>query len=129
MNSRKDHAILLVDHGSVRDEANAMLSEVAGLVATLAPDYHVEAAHMEIAAPSIEDGVDACVDAGAREIVVCPYMLAPGRHSTTDIPRLVEEAVRKHNGVKARVTEPLGLDRRLAEVVLSRVKEVEQSKE
>ena len=116
-------AILIVEHGSKREEANAMLQHVAELVAQSAPNDHVESAHMELAEPSIEQGFDSCVAAGATEVVVHPYMLAPGRHATSDIPRLVEEAASRHPGVAFRVTAPLGVDRRLAELIMTRVEE------
>ena len=121
--SRPAKAILLVDHGSVRAEANDMLRDVARLVAALDPSYHVEIAHMELAEPTIAQGIDACVAAGARQVIVHPYMLAPGRHATADIPRLVDEAARRHEGLRVIVTPPLGIDERLAEVVLHRVRE------
>jgi sirohydrochlorin ferrochelatase len=121
--SRK--AILLVDHGSVIEEANRMLEGVADLVRTKGAGYHVEHAHMELAEPTIADGFRACVDAGARDVTVHPYMLSPGRHSTGDIPRMVAEAARAHPGVTWRVTEPLGLHELIALVVLERVRQAE----
>ena len=114
-------AILLVDHGSVKAEANELLEEIVRLVERIAPDYHVEAAHMELAPPDIADAVAACVKAGSTDITVMPYMLAPGRHSTDDIPRMALEAAERHEGVRVRVSEPLGADSRLAEVILARV--------
>lgn len=116
-------AILLVDHGSVRAAANATLEEIAKLLATAAPDIHIEIAHMELARPTVAEGLDACVAAGATDVTVCPYMLAPGRHSTDDIPRLAQEAARRHRGLRLRVSEPLGVEPRLADVVLRRVRE------
>ncbi len=83
------------------------------------PAIVVEAAHMELARPSIEDGLQACVAAGAREIVVHPYLLAPGRHASEDLPRRVGE-VAARLGVPVRVTDPLGVHPLLAEVVLER---------
>jgi len=121
----KKKAILLVDHGSRLPEANALVEEVAALVAREAPQHHVEHAHMELAEPSIAQGVDACVAAGATDITVHPYMLGPGRHSSQDIPRLAEEAARRHPGVTFRVTAPLGLHALLAKVVVERVREAE----
>ena len=114
-------AILLVDHGSVKAEANELLEEIVRLVERIAPDYHVEAAHMELAPPDIADAVAACVKAGSTDITVMPYMLAPGRHSTDDIPRMALEAAERHEGVRVRGSEPLGADSRLAEVILARV--------
>lgn len=122
-------AILLVDHGSVKAEANALLEEIARLVAEIAPGYHVEAAHMELAPPDIAAGVEACVEAGATDITVMPYMLAPGRHSTGDIPRMALDAAQKYEGIQIRVSAPLGSDSRLAEVILERVEEAREGSE
>ena len=118
-------AILIVDHGSVIELANRMLEDVAELVRAKAPGYHVEHAHMELAVPTLAEGFRACVEAGARDVTVHPYMLSPGRHSTGDIPRLVAEAARTHPNVAWRVTEPLGLHELIALVVLERVREAE----
>jgi sirohydrochlorin ferrochelatase len=116
-------AILLVDHGSRREEANAVLGEIARQVERRAPDRIVRIAHMDLARPTVAEGIDACVAAGAREIVVHPYFLAPGDHSTRDIPRLAREAAVRHPGLVVRVSEPLGVHEKLAEVVLSRVEQ------
>ena len=122
-------AILLVDHGSVKPQANDILLEIARLVAVQAPDCHVEAAHMELAEPGIPEGIAACVKAGATDITVVPYMLAPGRHSTDDIPRISIAAGEQHQGLRLRVSAPLGVDSRLAEVILKRVEDAGSKKE
>lgn len=114
-------AILLVDHGSVRQEANHMLDCVANLLQTMVGDaVLVRAAHMELASPLIPDGVEACVGAGATELVVFPYMLSPGKHSTRDIPRIVGEATKKYPELKVSVTPAFGVHAKLAEVVAER---------
>src|ERR1051326_8824616 len=114
-------AILLVDHGSVRQEANQMLDCVANLLQAMVGDtVLVRAAHMELADPLIPDGVEACVEAGATELVVFPYMLSPGKHSTRDIPRIVGEATRKYPELRVRVTPAFGVHAKLAEVVAER---------
>lgn len=119
----KRQAILLVDHGSRRDEANRVLAEVAELLRRIAPEYHVEIAHLELAEPTIAQAFEACVAAGAREIIVHPYMLAPGRHAAADIPKLARAAAKQHPEIAWRVTAPLGVDAALAEIVLRRVRE------
>jgi len=114
-------AILLVDHGSRRKLANEQLERMAELVAERVPDTIVHIAHMEIAEPDIAHGVDACVADGASEIVVHPFFLAPGNHSTNDIPRLVRETAARHPGLRVRVSEPLGPHPKLVDVILDRV--------
>ncbi|MCC6746099.1 MAG: amidohydrolase family protein [Deltaproteobacteria bacterium] len=121
MTARARRAILLVDHGSRRAEANALLERVARLVAVKAgPEMVVRHAHLELAPPTVPEGLAACVAAGAREIAVHPYMLAPGRHAAEDIPRLVAEAAALYPEVNIRVTEPLGLHPAISELVLER---------
>jgi sirohydrochlorin ferrochelatase len=116
-------AILLVDHGSRRPEANALLAAVAERVAERAPDVIVGFAHMELAEPDVAAGISACVAAGAGAVVVHPYFLGPGSHTTDDIPRLVGEAAKAHPAVDIRVSAPLGLHPKLVDVVLDRVAE------
>lgn len=114
-------AILIIDHGSVRAEANHMLSSVAELLQTMVGgDVLVRFAHMEIAEPTIEQSFDDCVAAGATEVVAFPYMLSPGKHSTRDIPRMVAEAAAKHPHVAYRVTDAFGVNSHLAQVIAER---------
>ena len=115
-------ALLIIDHGSTHIEANRMLEDLAGLVREVKPELIVEVAHMELAEPTILQGYQACVEAGASEVIALPYMLSPGRHSTRDIPRLVEKAALNFPTIKYRVTESLGLHRKLVEVILERSK-------
>ena len=113
--------ILLVDHGSVRREANEMMIDVMNLVQRMAGnDIVVRYAHMELAEPTIAQGFANCVEAGATDVVGFPYMLSPGRHSTTDVPRMVKEAAAKHPGVTFSVTPAFGIEEKLGEVVLAR---------
>ena len=114
-------AILLIDHGSVRAEANHMLECMASLVQHLAGSAAIVGyAHMELAEPSIAAGVAECVTRGAREIIAFPYMLSPGKHSVNDIPRMVAAAVADFPGVTVQVTSAFGVHEKLAEVVLAR---------
>lgn len=115
-------ALLLVDHGSRSTAANQVLEDLVAILRHRRPDLIVHAAHMELTSPTIPEGLAACVAAGATEIVVHPYMLAPGRHASEDIPRMVNEAARALNGITCRVTEPLGVHEKLAEVVLERAR-------
>ncbi|MBX6331448.1 MAG: cobalamin biosynthesis protein CbiX [Gemmatimonadaceae bacterium] len=114
-------AILLVDHGSVREAANEMLERMGELVQQLAGDgVIVKVAHMELAEPTIAQGFEACVRAGADEVIAFPYMLSPGKHSTRDIPRLVAEAAARFPTVRFSVTPAFGVHEKLAQVVLER---------
>jgi sirohydrochlorin ferrochelatase len=114
-------SILIIDHGSVRAEANHMLSCVANLLQQMVgSDVIVRYAHMELAEPSILQGFAECVRAGASEVIAFPYMLSPGKHVTRDIPRLVEEAAQAFPQVAYRVTDAFGVNEKLAELIAFR---------
>lgn len=114
-------AILLIDHGSQREAANEMMNCMANLVQTMAgPEVIVRFAHMELAEPLIPAGVRSCVEAGATELVVFPYMLSPGKHSTGDIPRMIAEATKPFPELAVQVTSAFGVHEKLAEVILAR---------
>jgi sirohydrochlorin ferrochelatase len=113
-------ALLLVDHGSRQPEANAVLDEVAALVRGLRPGLTVHVAHMSMAQPDIGQGFEQCVRDGATEVIVHPYMLGPGRHAQTDIPAQVAACAARHPGVTFRITPPLGVHRKLGEIILDR---------
>lgn len=115
-------ALILVDHGSVVKEANEMLQEIASMVKnnTNCEFDLVHHAHMELAEPTLSQAFDTCVSEGAREIIVHPYFLAPGRHSTIDIPRMTEDSAKRHPGVSFRVTEPLGIHVKIIDVILEK---------
>jgi sirohydrochlorin ferrochelatase len=115
--------IIIVDHGSTRDQSNRMLEEVAVLFARRFADRHpiVEPAHMELAEPSIATAFASCVGRGARQVVVCPFFLGPGKHWTQDIPRLTADAAGKHAGIAYHVAPPLGIDELILDLLNKRV--------
>lgn len=85
-------ALLLVAHGSRREASN---DEVRGLTAAVRHAAGgrfdaVDCAFLELAEPSIPDGIDRLLREGAEQVVVLPYFLAAGRHVTADIPAILE---------------------------------------
>jgi len=87
--------VLLIDHGSKKTESNASLQILAEKYqesSMCPPHVIVGAAHMEIAPPSIEEGMRSLIDNGATRIICLPYFLSPGRHAIEDVPNLIEEA-------------------------------------
>jgi len=119
-------AILLVDHGSRRAEANALLEDVADQIRKRTTETIVEVAHLEIADPDIGKGIEACVKEGATQIIVHPFFLGPGRHTTEDIPAQVEGARQRHPNVQIRISEPLGSHAGLIDVILDRVSDADR---
>lgn len=118
-----DTAVIVIDHGSKRAAANEMLLDIVAQYKKVTGTAIVEPAHMELAEPTLEDAVRACVAQGATRIVVHPYFLAPGRHSTSDIPAMVSDAARSHPDVSFHVSAPLGVAPQLADIMQQRILE------
>jgi sirohydrochlorin ferrochelatase len=113
--------VILVDHGSRRDESNAMLLDVVRNFQAATGLPIVEPAHMELAEPSIATAFARCVERGASAVVVFPYFLLPGRHWYDDIPQLTAAAARQHPGIRFLVTAPFGLHPLMADVMRQRI--------
>lgn len=117
--------ILLMDHGSKKPASNARLQALANFYqASMDEKYEngtdsekqgqtqviVRAAHMEIAAPSIPDGLKFLLEAGAEEIICHPFFLSPdGRHVSEDIPEIIDGAIQSMGiQIPVKTTAPTG---------------------
>lgn len=121
-------AVVLVDHGSRERAANLQLAAIAAAVARRLPGRKLATAHLSLARPTLPEAIDACVAAGAREIVVMPYFLAPGRHAKRDIPDLARAARARHPDVRIRMAKPLGVHAGLVVAVVARVREAARAR-
>lgn len=113
--------LVVVDHGSRREESNRMLEEFVESYRDHSQYGIVEPAHMELAEPSIATAFDRCVERGARCVVVAPYFLLPGKHWNQDIPDLTRAAASRHPGIPYLVAAPIGLHPMMMQVIESRV--------
>ncbi|WP_456403982.1 sirohydrochlorin chelatase [Thiolapillus sp.] len=88
-------ALLVVAHGSRRAASN---DEVRKLCKRIREEKGGEefgvvmAGFLELAEPSIPEGIEKCIELGADQVVVLPYFLSAGRHVSEDIPAEVEKA-------------------------------------
>ncbi len=113
-------ALLLVAHGSRRTESN---EEIAALAARLAQRSQgrfdiVEYAFLELAAPSIPDGIEQCLQKGAQSVSVLPYFLARGTHVVEDIPEQVAIKQTEYPNMDIHITPYLGTVDELPDVLL-----------
>ncbi len=113
--------LLIVDHGSRNADANARVAEFARRIAVERPDWLVEHAHMELAFPDFEAGIDALVGRGATLILVHLHFLGTGFHVRESLPRLAARMRERHPGVEIELSTPLGEDLRLVEIVLDQM--------
>jgi len=85
-------ALLVVAHGSRRAESNDEVRQLTERLESQGENTfdRVQCAFLELAEPSIPDGLRAALNAGAEQVTVVPYFLSAGRHVVTDIPTEIE---------------------------------------
>ena len=93
----KKKSLLVVAHGSRKKISNIEIHQLANNISMKLKTFSiVEACFLEIAEPSIPQGIESCVKQGASEVLILPYFLAAGRHVIEDIPNIVDEEKTKY---------------------------------
>ena len=115
--------VLVVGHGSRREEANRDVRDVAVQIGKRGGFPLVQAAFLEIEEPDISAGFKRLVRQGARSIIVHPYFLSPGRHTRGDLPREVSIVAADFPNVTYRITEPLAAHPLVIAASVERIRE------
>ena len=112
--------LLIVAHGSRRQASNDEVRALCERVRELrGPGIdRVEVAFLELAEPSIPEGLARCATWGAAEIIVFPYFLAAGTHVANDIPEALATFREDHPDIRVRLARHLGASRSLANTIL-----------
>jgi sirohydrochlorin cobaltochelatase len=113
--------ILIVSHGSPREEANRRFVALVERVASRLGRPHVRAAFLTGAEFSIPRRVAELAEQGVRRIVLMPYFLAAGRHVTEGIPELLEHCRQAHPQVTFEVLPTLEDDPALEDLLVHRL--------
>jgi sirohydrochlorin ferrochelatase len=77
----------------------------------------VACAFLELAEPSIADGLRQAIQAGARQVTVLPYFLSAGRHVVTDIPGEVAVLRAEYPDVRITLAPYLGASAGIVELL------------
>ena len=113
-------SLLLVAHGSRREASNDEIRHLTAQLREHAGNRYqsVSCAFLELAEPSIPDGIEACIQAGAKEVIVLPYFLSAGRHVQEDIPREVTGKQQEYPEIPIRLVPYLGSADGITELLL-----------
>jgi sirohydrochlorin ferrochelatase len=102
-------SLLIVAHGSRKKVSNIEIHQLANNIAMRTNTFKVvEACFLEIAEPSIPQGIELCAKKGVNEIVIMPYFLAAGRHVMEDIPSIVNNEKEKYPNINIKSLPYLG---------------------
>ena len=128
MSNSGREAVLVVGHGSRREEANADVRLAAQHIGERGGFGLVLAAFLEIVNPTIDEGFARLVEAGANHIIVHPYFLSPGRHTRGDVPVEVHKAACRFPHVSYQITEPLSGHALVIDASIERIRETQALK-
>jgi sirohydrochlorin ferrochelatase len=115
-------ALVALAHGSRDPRSAQTIKALVDEVRRMRPDLRIEPAFLELSKPSFSTVVDRLVKAGYDEIVVVPLLLTEAYHAKVDVPRAVEDATVRHEGLRIRATNVLGLEAVFLEVLDRRLR-------
>lgn len=117
-------ALIVLAHGSKRNETKETLADIVHLIKEQANYDVVEEAFLQFNEPTLQDAVDKLAAQAVTRVVVAPYFLFKGVHNTEDIPNELALMKEKYSHMEFRFAEPLGVDERLAQILIERAQEV-----
>ena len=112
--------LLLIAHGSRRESSNDEIRALAcRLQQTSGPFSGVSCAFLEIAAPSITEGLRLLIGNGVKNILVLPYFLSAGRHVSDDIPNEVQQIRDAHPEIDITIGNYFGFNKQIDHLLMA----------
>ncbi len=117
--------VMIIGHGS--KDPNAQLS-IQYVVDNLTNTYrNISHCFLEIEEPNIQQGIDKCQKNNPEVLVIVFYFLHKGAHVKRDIYEDLNPAIEKSNLKKVLITEHIGTDEKMIDLILERAREVEHA--
>jgi sirohydrochlorin ferrochelatase len=123
------NALLLVAHGSRRQQSNDEVTILANkLRESCQDDYKiVHSGFLELATPSIPEGIENCIQDGATRVTILPYFLNSGTHVVNDVPEIVATAKAQHPEIDIVVAPHLGASSVMVDLLIDSARSVSES--
>lgn len=116
-------ALVALAHGSRDPRSARTVRALVSEVRAMRPDLRIETAFLDLSKPDFHTVVDRLARSGVEEIVVVPLLLTEAFHARVDVPSAVGEALARHEGLKIRVAQVLGLGQHFLDVLDRRLRE------
>ena len=117
--------VMIIGHGS--KDPNAQLS-IQYVVDNLTNTYrNISHCFLEIEDPNIQQGIEKCQKNNPEVLVIVFYFLHKGAHVKRDIYEDLNPAIEKSNLKKVLITEHIGTDEKMIDLILERAREVEHA--
>jgi sirohydrochlorin ferrochelatase len=117
-------AIVLIAHGSRNAEANADATYFAEQLQHAGVASQVIAAYLELAEPTIPQGVETVLANKPQLVVLLPYFLSAGVHVRRDITDMCLQFKESHPRTNFHLAEPIGRHHLMGTILADRLREV-----
>ena len=118
-----EHIVILA-HGSRREEANQEMQALGQLVQKVHPTWQVTVAFAEFATPTLEEALEELFLQGKRSVIVVPMFLTVGNHLHKGLPQRIDAFCEK-KAMKVTMAQHIGADPILVQLVEKRIAEAE----
>ncbi|MCK0471455.1 sirohydrochlorin chelatase [Halalkalibacter sp. APA_J-10(15)] len=115
-------AILYVGHGSRVQAGNDELLAFVEKAKSAQPNVAIqECCFLELAEPTIDQGVESCIKQGATDIAVLPVLLLTAGHAKVDIPEAIDEIKRRYPHITFTYGKPIGVEQTVVHIIQDRL--------
>ena len=118
--------LLMVGHGTKDEDGRQSLLDFAAAYQALDTSRPVLPCFLELTAPTIQEGVDRCVEEGYTELSVLPILLFAARHNKFDVTNELDRARVRHPQVKFYYGRHFGITPGILDLWRSRLSELDQ---
>lgn len=113
--------LLMVGHGTRNPKGRQDLIDFATIYQQLDPSRPVIPCFLELTEPSIQEGVDQCIEQGYTDISVLPILLFAARHNKFDVTRELDRAKLRHPQLTCHYGRHFGITPAILELWRSRL--------
>ena len=118
--------LLMIGHGTRDEDGRQAFLDFAKAYQALDTSRPVLPCFLELTGPSIQEGVDQCVEQGYTELSVLPILLFAARHNKFDVTNELDRARARHPQVKFHYGRHFGITPKILELWRDRLAALDQ---
>lgn len=117
--------LLMIGHGTKDEDGRQTFLDFAKAYQALDTSRPVLPCFLELTGPTIQEGVDQCVEQGYTEISALPILLFAARHNKFDVTNELDRAKKRHPQIKIHYGRHFGITPEILDFWRSRLAELD----
>ena len=118
--------LLMIGHGTKDEDGRQTFIDFANAYQALDPSRPVVPCFLELTEPTIQDGVDRCLEQGYTELSALPILLFAARHNKFDVTNELDRARERHPQVRFHYGRHFGITPGILDLWRDRLLELDQ---